>query len=72
MPAMAGTTIFDGMAVEQLRKVKNLHEEVTAETHAPAARHNVACIRSATIDSVPKCTVAPASSFFWEMINDWR
>jgi hypothetical protein len=60
MPTMAGTTIFDGMAVEQVRNITYLHEEVTAETHAPAARRNVTCIRSATIDSVPKCTVAPA------------
>jgi hypothetical protein len=59
MLAMARTTI-DGMAVEQVRYVTYLHGEVTAETHAPAARHNVACIRFATIDSVPKCNVAPA------------
>jgi hypothetical protein len=54
MPAMGGTTIFDGTAVEQLRNVTYLHEEVTAETRAPAARHTVAYTRSATIDSLPK------------------
>ncbi|HWJ20345.1 MAG TPA: hypothetical protein VNR65_16640 [Geobacterales bacterium] len=57
---MARTTILDGIAAEQVRNVTYLHEEVTAEIHAPTARHNFACILSATIDSVPKCMVAPA------------
>jgi hypothetical protein len=70
MTAMARTTIFDGMATEQVRYVTYLHEEVTAEAHAPTARHNIACMRSATIDSVPKCMVAPARPSPGKWIND--